>query len=216
MAQPVAIGPVPRPRPGYRDLVTASVVVLNGGSSSGTTSIARALQRLLGPTWMTLGVDDLVRALPGGEEIDELARLRRTGEEPARDGGPLHLGSDGSVSVGEDFRRAEAAWYSGLAAIGRSGTGLIVDEVFLDGASSRARLEVALSGLDVRWVGVRCSPEVAAARERRRADRVPGMAELQADRVHQGIAYDLVVDTTSTGAAECARAIASQMSSRGR
>jgi chloramphenicol 3-O-phosphotransferase len=42
----------------------APVVVLNGGSSSGKTSIARCLQRLPGPTWLILGVDDLVRALP--------------------------------------------------------------------------------------------------------------------------------------------------------
>ncbi|HET9092048.1 MAG TPA: hypothetical protein VFN50_06540 [Acidimicrobiales bacterium] len=196
--------------------MTAPVVVLNGGSSSGTTSIARALQRLLGPTWMTLGVDDLVRALPGGEEIDDRVRPRPHSDEPAWTDGPLRLGSDGSVSVGEDFRRAEAAWYAGLAAIGRSGTGLIVDEVFLDGASSKARLEAALSGLVVVWVGVRCAPEVAAARERRRPDRVPGMASLQADRVHEGVAYDLVVDTTSTSAAECARVIASRLSPGGR
>ena len=65
------------------------VIVLNGGSSSGKTSIARCLQRLLGPTWLTLGVDDLVRALPGGDEIDDLIRSRRGG------GGPV--GTEGSI-----------------------------------------------------------------------------------------------------------------------
>jgi Chloramphenicol phosphotransferase-like protein len=42
-------------------------IVLNGGSSSGKSSLARSLQNRLGPTWLTLGVDDLIRALPGGE-----------------------------------------------------------------------------------------------------------------------------------------------------
>ena len=106
---------------------------------------------MLGPTWLTLGVDDLVRALPGGAE--PTAALPSVG-----------VGPDGSVTVGEDFRRAEAAWYAGLAAMARSGTGLVVDEVFLGGRSSQDRLAAALSCLAVLWVGVRCAPEVAAAR----------------------------------------------------
>jgi len=186
------------------------VIVLNGGSSSGKTSIARSLQRLLGTTWMTLGVDDLIRALPGGDEIDDLVRAQNGGE-PVGTEGPVEFGPDGSVAVGDGFRRAEASWYAGLAAIGRCGTGLIIDEVFLGGRSSQERLASALQGLPVVWVGVRCAPEVAEVRERSRADRVAGMARLQATRVHQGVAYDLIVDTTATSAAECARTIAAHL-----
>ncbi|WP_338090795.1 chloramphenicol phosphotransferase CPT family protein [Planosporangium thailandense] len=187
------------------------VVVLNGGSSSGKTSIARSLQRLLGPTWMTLGVDDLVRALPGGDEVDDLIRAQQDRDGPEGAQGSIEFGPDGSVTVSEDFRRAEAAWYAGLAVIGRCGTGLILDEVFLGGGSSQKRLAAALSGLPVVWVGVHCTPEVAAARERGRPDRVVGMARLQAERVHEGVIYDLVVETTATSAADCASAIASHL-----
>jgi chloramphenicol 3-O phosphotransferase len=62
------------------------------------------------------------------------------------------------------------------------------------------------------WVGVRCDPEVAVAREHGRQDRIGGMARLQATRVHEGVVYDLVVDTTAASAADCARTIASQLS----
>ena len=178
------------------------IVVLNGGSSSGKSSIARALQGLLGPTWMTLGVDDLVRALPGGDQ-------------PLGGELSVEFGQDGSVTVGEDFRQAEAAWYQGLAAIGRAGTGLIIDEVFLGGKSSQERLARALAGLPVLWVGVRCAPEVAGRREQRRTDRVVGMAVSQAERVHDGVEYDLVVDTTNVPAIECARAVAARVAQYG-
>ena len=134
------------------------VIVLNGGSSLGKTSIARCLQRLLGPTWMTLGVDDLIRALPGGDEVDDLIRAHRDDDERVGTDGSIQVGPDGSVSVGDDFRRAEASWYAGLAAIGRCGTGLILDEVFLGGRSSQERLASALAGLPVVWAGVRCDP----------------------------------------------------------
>jgi len=188
------------------------VIVLNGGSSSGKSSIARSLQRLLGPTWLTLGVDDLVRALPGGGEIDDLIRARRGSGEPVGAAGTIEIGPDGSVTVGDDFRQAESSWYAGAAAIGRCGTGLILDEVFMGGRSSQERLASALAGLPVVWVGVRCDPEVAAARERGRPDRVGGMARLQATRVHEGVAYDLVVDTSAASAADCAGTIASYLS----
>jgi chloramphenicol 3-O phosphotransferase len=116
------------------------------------------------------------------------------------------------VTAGDDFRRAEASWYAGAAAIGRCGTGLILDEVFLGGRSSQERLTSALAGLPVVWIGVRCAPEVAAAREHDGPDRVGGMARLQAARVHEGVVYDLVVDTTAASAADCARTIASHLS----
>jgi chloramphenicol 3-O phosphotransferase len=123
----------------------------------------------------------------------------------------IRFGPDGSVTAGEGFRHAEAAWYAGLAAIGRSNAGLIVDEVFIGGRSSQERLATALSGLAVLWVGVRCDPEIAAARERGRGDRIAGMARLQAEGVHDGVVYDLVVDTTSMTAIDCAKVIASQL-----
>jgi chloramphenicol 3-O phosphotransferase len=191
--------------------VTASVVVLNGGSSSGKSTVGRCLQKLLGPTWMMLGVDDLIRALPGGDEVDGLIEAQRDDGEPVGTPGLIQFGADGSVTAGEDFRRAEAAWYAALAAIGRCKTGLIVDEIFMGGRSSQERLATALSPLTVLWVGVRCDPEIAAARERGREGRVVGMARLQAERVHDGVVYDLVVDTTSTSAINCAKVIASQL-----
>ena len=41
------------------------VIVLNGGSSSGKSSIARALQDVLPGRWLTFGTDVLAEALPG-------------------------------------------------------------------------------------------------------------------------------------------------------
>jgi len=92
----VSAGP---PVPGSTVERVNPVIVLNGGSSSGKTSIARSLQRLLGTTWMTLGVDDLIRALPGGEEIDALVRAQQDGGAPVRTQGPVEFGPDGAVAV---------------------------------------------------------------------------------------------------------------------
>ena len=44
--------------------MSVQVIVLNGGSSSGKTGIARCLQAVLARPWLRLSVDDLVEALP--------------------------------------------------------------------------------------------------------------------------------------------------------
>jgi chloramphenicol 3-O phosphotransferase len=64
-----------------------------------------------------------------------------------------------------------------------------------------------LRGLAVGWVGVRCAPDIVAAREARRGDRIAGMAASQAEFVHSGINYDLVVDTGVTDPDNLAHAV---------
>jgi chloramphenicol 3-O phosphotransferase len=181
--------------------VQFEVIVLNGGSSSGKSSIAACLQAQLHGTWLALGVDDLIRALSHGP-LD------------AKAGGTLEITPAGSVVVGAAFRAAELAWYQGLAAMARTGTGLIVDEVFLDGGASQDRLRAAFEGLSVLWVGVRCDAAVAEARESQRGDRIIGQARDQAERVHRGVRYDLVVKTDDVGRGEAATAIVEWISNR--
>jgi chloramphenicol 3-O phosphotransferase len=172
---------------------STQVIVLNGGSSSGKTGIARCLQAVLPPPWIRLGVDDLVDALP-----------------PSLDGSEsgVAVGRHGEVTVGDDFRRIEAAWMSGIAAMATAGARIIVDDVFLGGAASQERTRAHLAGLTVLWVGVRCAPEIAAGREVARGDRVSGMAASQAARVHEGVVYDVEVDTAHAESLDCARVIA--------
>lgn len=173
--------------------MSTQIIVINGGSSSGKTGITRCLKAVLPRPWMSLGVDDLINALP--------AKMMQA------DGG-VELGADGEVEVGADFREAEAAWTAGIAAMARAGGRIIIDDVFLGGRDSQDRLRQRLEGLDVLWVGVRCAPEIAAMRETARGDRVAGMAASQAEMVHKGVLYDVEVDTSRTESLECARAIA--------
>lgn len=172
------------------------MIVLNGGSSSGKSGIARCLQEVLPDPWLSFGVDTLVEAMP--------ASIRTS------DAG-IVFAPDGEVIVGPEFRTLETAWIEGLATMARAGARIIVDEVFLGGAASQQRWQQALGGLHVLWVGVRCDTTIAAGREIARGDRVAGMAVSQADAVHRGLFYDLEVDTTHTESMECARTIVTQL-----
>jgi len=182
------------------------VIVLNGGSSSGKSTIARHLQDLLPDAWLTFGVDTLVDAMP---ERLRVSGGGGSGGGAAADG--IGFTEDGGVVTGDEFRRLDEAWTVGVAAMVRAGVPVVVDEVFLGGPHSQARWQAALAGLDVLWVAVRCDPDVAAAREAARGDRVTGMARLQAELVHRGVRYDMEVDTGRRDAAGCARDIAARV-----
>ena len=177
--------------------VAIQMIILNGGSSSGKSGIIRCLQAVLPDPWLAFGCDSFVEALPPKMQESD------TG---------IALAADGAVTVGADFRALEAAWIDGVVATARAGARIIIDEVFLGGAASQQRWQNALGGLDVLWVGVRCESAVAEGREIARGDRIRGMAALQADVVHEGVFYDMEVDTTHTEALACARAIAARVS----
>jgi len=170
--------------------------VLNGGSSSGKTGIARCLQAILPQPWISLGVDDLLDALPP--------------TLMASDAG-IAFGQQGEVVVGDGFREIEAAWMTGVAAMARAGARVIFNDVFLGGGASQERTRAYLPGLEVLWAGVRCDPEVAVGREIARGDRVSGMAASQAELVHKGVVYDIEVDTSHAEALDCARVIAARV-----
>ncbi|MEV4314128.1 chloramphenicol phosphotransferase CPT [Actinocrispum sp. NPDC049592] len=172
--------------------MATQVIVLNGGSSSGKSGIARCLQAILPEPWLAIGVDLLIDLM-----------------HPAKTG--IDFGPDGEVIVGPRFRAVEAAWMTGVAAMARAGAHVIIDDVFLGGAASQRRWLDALAGLEVLWVGVRCASAVAAGREIARGDRDSGMAVAQAEVVHQGVTYDVEVDTTHTESLVCARSIAARI-----
>ncbi|MFE0549827.1 chloramphenicol phosphotransferase CPT [Streptomyces pilosus] len=179
--------------------MTTRMIILNGGSSSGKTGIVRCLQAVLPQPWLAFGVDSFVDALP--------ARLQ------ASDAG-LDIAADGTVNVGAEFRALEAAWTEGIVAMARAGARIVVDDVFLGGAASQRRWQEALGQVGevgVLWVGVRCDSAVAAGRETARGDRIRGMAAQQADAVHEGVVYDLEVDTTNTESLVCAHTIAAKV-----
>ena len=176
--------------------MATQVIVLNGGSSSGKSGIARCLQAVLPDPWLVLGVDMLIQALPASSPMSA------TG---------IEFAADGDIVVGPEFRVLEAAWMAGVATMARAGARIIVDDAFLGAAASQQRWQRALDALQVLWVGVRCDSAVAASREIARGDRVTGMAAAQAILVHQGVAYDVQVDTTHTEALDCAREIAARV-----
>jgi chloramphenicol 3-O phosphotransferase len=155
-------------------------LVLNGTSSAGKTTLAKALQAELPEPWLRCGYDDLLR----------LAPLERDDLYPSVDAVLPLLGG---------IHRA-------MAALAWAGSRVIADVVLQD-AWMVEDFKTAISGLPLLWVAVRCPLEIAEQREARR-ERKPGLARSQYDRVHAHVTYDAEVDTSVSDVATCVQVVA--------
>ena len=171
------------------------VVILNGASSAGKTTLASAFrdQRAgAGDFWLLTGIDDFLAKLP--------AEWMSAGQDRgafAADGIRFETTPEGAgVSVGSLGRQLLRAYQASVAAAARVGVNVIVDEVVID-KTSWNDWTIALAGLDVVWVGIRCSAEVAEERSKVRGDRFSGLARSQTFTAHRDPTYGFEIDTTT-------------------
>ena len=83
--------------------------------------------------------------------------------------------------------------------------GVLPDEVMF--GQEHLDYRALLARHDLRFVGLFAPLDVLESRERRRGDRELGLARWQYGRVHQGVEYDLRIDTAEASPAENARRV---------
>jgi len=185
--------------------MTAILIVLNGASSSGKSSIARALQDLWPRPLLVTGIDTFVGAWPSkftkfigedGSPTEQTVGLRVV---PGRGPDPSWI-----FESGEQFnllmRLAHRAW----ASLSEGGIDQVVDHVLFE---EPLRLDALEALTNAFWVGVMCDIDELVRRETRRGDRPTGFASGTSAVAHEGMTYDVVVDSTSTSSEELARQI---------
>ncbi|HZM73699.1 MAG TPA: AAA family ATPase [Candidatus Polarisedimenticolia bacterium] len=166
------------------------IILINGTSSSGKTTLARALQAALPELWLEMGIDRFAYALPGRVDGQLTWPLLFSYVRPdGRSDGPFTIRTTG---LGHRFI---SGMHATAAAIADAGMNVIVDHVILEQrwVEEMARL---WASFDVLNVGVRCPLSVVLEREREREDRTLGQAEAQFDVVHRWTTYDVEVDTS--------------------
>jgi chloramphenicol 3-O phosphotransferase len=190
-------------------VASGRVVVLNGTSSAGKTTLATTLQARLaeaGQCWIVICVDDIFVKLPPA-----WIRMRAHVGAHAEEGMAFEL-VDGEVErrVGPVGRQALAAYRASVGGAARAGLNVIVDEVLLS-EEDWIGWQRELEGLDVVWVGVECALDAVEERERTRGDRLLGLARSQFDIVHRHAVYDLRIDTVLVGRDGAAAAVLGAM-----
>jgi chloramphenicol 3-O phosphotransferase len=179
-----------------------SVIFLNGCTSAGKSSVARALQARLSGFWLTTGIDHAIAMAPASLhhhhdgfsfDIDESGEVRLNF-------GPLGWG-------------LLLAHQRAAAGISAGGADLILDEVLVVPGLLDCWLN-ALAGQEVWMIGLHCDLPELERREQARGDRRIGQARGQYAKVHAGVHYDLELDTGLTSPQDAAGQIAGWIATR--
>lgn len=173
-----------------------TVIILNGPSCSGKSSIIKAFQAKESTPWLSIGIDNFfVGVLPPKFYLEDTPehRLVMHGVASEDAGGKLF-----TLTIGSEGQKVIKGMHRAISAYARSGNNVIVDYIQYD-HNWLADLRQTLQGINVIWVGVTASPESLQQREKARGRAfVEGHARSHYQTVHQGMKYDLMVDTDVT------------------
>jgi chloramphenicol 3-O phosphotransferase len=162
------------------------VILLNGTSSAGKSSIAQALQTRYDGLLLHQSVDDWFSQLP-----------------------PQHFTGEVPLTPAQS-RALFRAFHWAVAATANAGIDVAVDMLLLE-PEWLADLRESLVGHRVCFVGVHCPLEELERREAERGDRELGLARAQLNTVHSHSPYDVEVDTSAALPGACAERILSHL-----
>lgn len=176
------------------------IIMLNGVSSSGKSSVARALQDAWSTPLLHVGVDTFIEMMPArfcGEGQEASAGLQFVPVQT--DEGPIV-----EIRPGPYAKRLFAGMIKAIGALARAGSDIIVDEVLFGDDMLRDYVR-ELQGQTVYFVAIHCTLEIVEQRERARGDRFINSARAQFPIVHGPTRhYDLELDSSSLPAKELA------------
>jgi chloramphenicol 3-O phosphotransferase len=184
------------------------IVVLNGASRAGKSTIARAMQETLPGVWMHLGMDAHKACTPPN-------RQPGVGLRPGQ--------HQVSVEVEACVPLLYAALYESVAAHARLGLNVVMDVNHHDSYSVPRRIlqdcAGRLTGLPVLFVGVRCPVDAIWTRREATWGQTRGVVdagvraavELAQSTTHAHGTYDLEVDTSMSSAEECVAMIGKRL-----
>ncbi len=180
------------------------LIVVNGPSSAGKSSLIKHLQHLWPRPLYATGIDALIMGWPESyfldhdesdqsKEADVLQIVAGLGPAPSW----VPMLNDTFITIS---RHSHEAW----AAMNQSGVDVVVDHCLIE-TSIREQARALLVGAF--WVGVTCEVEELIRREALRGDRYLGFASGTSAVVHDNMKYDLTIDTTSTPVETLARQV---------
>lgn len=188
-------------------IAAGTVLLLNGSSSSGKTTLAKALQRVIESPLQHIALDQYRDGLP-----DRIRGLNSPAGTPGASGlnvVPRAVAEEllTHIEFGPVGELVLRGMRRGIAALANEGISVVVDDLLFkpDYLTDYANV---LVGIPTYLIGVRCPLAVVDQREAERSGRFPGTARSHFSSVHaHGARYDMEVDTSEGDPVCCAQAV---------
>jgi len=168
-----------------------TVIILNGPSSVGKSSIIKAFQAKQKTPWLGTGIDHLYVGVIPSNWLDDKPEHHAimTIKTVTDDKGPIV-----TAIFGPEGHKVIRGMHRAIAAYAHAGNNVIVDYIKYE-PEWIADIKEALKGAKVIWVGVNASLESIEKREKERGTSPQGHARSHYNTVHQGMNYDLTLNT---------------------
>lgn len=177
------------------------ILLLNGPSSSGKTTLSDLLQSKLKEPFLHIGIDKMISMMPyainnweGGKS--EQGFWWHETKDP--EGHKIY-----EIKMGPFAQKISQTYKEVVVTLAKNGHNVIVDEVAF-GNKEIEGWRKKLSEFNTFYIGIHCPLLTLEERERTRGDRILGSARHQFYTVHEDISYDLEVDTELNTIEECA------------
>lgn len=171
---------------------TLQIIYLNGPSSSGKTTLAKALQDAFEEPFLHVGIDKVIGWMP--EKVNDW-----TGKE-ASIGYSWKKSEDASgnliqeLQIGSYAQKIGKTFQEVVLALAKMGHHIVIDDVSF-GKQQLDEWKKTLEGFRVLWIGVNAPLDVLEQREKERGNRIQGSARGQFHKVHVDASYDLEIET---------------------
>ncbi len=176
-----------------------NIIILNGTSSSGKSSILRALQDIMDKPYLDAGIDKFLWMLPR-RYINEPAYWQQLYqyEWPQPEQMVIH--------AAPLAHQLMAGMHQAIAALAHAGNHVVADHVLTE-PSWVQQCAALFADLPAWLVHITCPLAVLEEREQARRDRTLGQARAQFHLVHAHALCDLEIDTAQHEAHTCAEMI---------
>lgn len=168
------------------------VIILNGPSAVGKSSIMRAFQAKHKEIWLGIGIDNLfIGVLPPKFYLEDKPEHHVVMQGIATED---TYGKLFTLHIGKEGQKVIKGMHRAIAAYAKTGNNVIVDYIMYD-PTWLNDLKSALSGIHVVYIGVTASLPTLEQREKTRGTSPEGHARSVYETVHKGWNYDLMINT---------------------
>ena len=160
------------------------IIILNGVSSSGKTTLAKAIQNAFDELYVRLSIDDFVSMMPVKMVENEL---------------------------GNAFYTSQTILLQTIKTLSDAGTNVVVDNIMLTYFETLKQYVECLHDYPVVLVKVVCPIQELRRRENERGDRTAGQGEQQINDLEPQDCYEISLDTFANTIEECVNLIAKKL-----